>query len=99
MFDPVPVERNEAQDRRRSCTGKFVKVEVPQYLTAAKSYARAANSSSSEAPDDHTTREVKLCSGVQFLEFKMDRLLTEINWSEQKFERSGPVCDREKQSS
>lgn len=31
-------------------TGKLVKVEVPQYLSAAKSYALAADSSSSYAP-------------------------------------------------
>ncbi|KAM0045650.1 hypothetical protein Hdeb2414_s0009g00306461 [Helianthus debilis subsp. tardiflorus] len=31
-------------------TGKFVKVDVPQYLIAAKSYALAADSSSSYAP-------------------------------------------------
>lgn len=33
-------------------TGKLVKVDVPQYLMAAKSYALAADSSSSYAPDE-----------------------------------------------
>lgn len=32
-------------------TGKFVYVEAPQYLIAAKSYTLAAASSSSYAPD------------------------------------------------
>lgn len=37
-------------------TGKLMKVDVPQYLIAAKSYALAADSSSSYAPVQFKTQ-------------------------------------------
>lgn len=46
-------------------TGKLVKVDVPQYLIAAKSYALAADSSSSYAPVQFKTQHTSKFSLTQ----------------------------------
>lgn len=48
-------------------TGKLVKVEVPQYLSAAKSYALAADSSSSYAPEKQKRKKKKQKDKLHFL--------------------------------